>query len=194
MQNLFADQADAVTLGRGLNDCSLDGANREAYVTQVTVRASSVAVSAVLPPEFSAVQDARALVHSALSDWNAQRISDDVALVASEMVANALLHGLRLSLDAGQFGQGRAGRVEIQLVNTGTHVICTVRDPSPLPPVCRPADDADLGGRGLQLIESLSLCWGWTPAGRAKTVWAIFALDSAANVLVREPAMSLRAG
>lgn len=164
-------------------------------MTQVAVRASAAAVSAVLPPEFSAVQDARELVHSALTDWHAERISDDVALVVSELVANALLHGLRLPVDGAEFSAGH-GKVEVQLVTTGSHLICTVRDPSPLPPVRRAADETDLGGRGLQLIESLSLCWGWTPVSGAKAVWAIFALDphqTRESSRVRRPVVSLRA-
>lgn len=166
-------------------------------MTQVAVRTSAGATSAVLPPEFSAVQEARELVHSACSDWNAKSISDDAALVVSELVANALLHGLRLPLDGGpQRGARRTGQVEVQLVSTGSHLICTVRDPSPLPPVRRPAGESDLGGRGLQLIESLSLCWGWTPVSGAKSVWAIFALhpSTTAPTMERMPAIALRAG
>ena len=165
-------------------------------MTDVAVRASAAAVSAVLPPDFSAVQDARELVHSVLADWRAEGICDDVALVVSELVANALLHGLRLPAEGGELSAGHAGTVEVQLVTTGSHLICTVRDPSPLPPVRRPADEVDLGGRGLQLIESLSLCWGWTPVNGAKAVWAIFALDprqTRDSGRGHQPAVSLRA-
>ncbi len=167
-------------------------------MTQLAVRAPAAAVSAVLPPEFAAVQAARELVRTALPGWHADEICDDVALVVSELVANALMHGLMLPVDGGRSGL-RPGQVELQLVSTGSHLICTVRDPSPLPPVRRPAHDADLGGRGLQLIESLSLCWGWTPASGAKSVWAVFGLAPAPDpvrppTMMPEPLMSLRAG
>lgn len=139
-------------------------------------------VSAVLPPEFSAVQVARELVHSALAGWQSDALADDVALVASELVANALVHGLRLPASAA-VGSGdpseRPGRVELKLESTGSHLICTVHDPNPIPPVRRPMDEAALGGRGLQLIESLSMAWGWTPIHDAKCVWAIFPLAEA---------------
>jgi hypothetical protein len=83
--------------------------------------------------------------------------------------------------------------VRISLVSTGSHVICAVTDPSGQPPVRRNADPLAGSGRGLQLVESLSLCWGWTvlnvdagagapendgPTGtQGKSVWAIFPLD-----------------
>ncbi len=173
-------------------------------MTQVSAGPSATTVSAVLPGEFAAVQHARDIVHSVLSDWDAQIICEDVALVVSELVANALVHGLRLTglspRSAAAAPQqpphpSHTDQVELNLMSTGSHLICTVRDPSPLPPVRRPADETDVGGRGLQLIESLSLCWGWMPGGGTKTVWAIFALDPSHDVgPAPEPAMILRAG
>jgi anti-sigma regulatory factor (Ser/Thr protein kinase) len=139
-------------------------------------------VSRTLPSSLAAVREARDVVQDVLSGWNAEAIFDDVALVASELVANALRHGLQL-----EQSYPSAGGIQISLVSTGSHVICAVTDPSERPPVRRPPDPLAGSGRGLQLIESLSLCWGWTllekdqnssasnsPAG--KSVWAIFPL------------------
>jgi anti-sigma regulatory factor (Ser/Thr protein kinase) len=148
-------------------------------------------VSHALPANLSAVREARSVVQQVLGTWRADKIYDDVALVASELVANALRHGLQVE---------RPGRrptrvlpepdgVRISLVSTGKHVICAVTDPSEDPPVRQLTDDPMAGsGRGLQLVESLSLCWGWTvldgdadgsSAGmvKGKSVWAIFPLD-----------------
>jgi len=165
-------------------------------VTEVATAVRTAAVSAVLPPSFAAVQQARALVHRALDDWEVGSIGDDVALVVSELVANALVHGLKLPADGGgRVGVSSSawpGVVEIKLVSTGSHLICTVRDPSAAPPIRRRSDESALGGRGLQLIESLSLCWGWTPAGGAKSVWAVFPLAHAHSRRA-EPVVSLRA-
>jgi hypothetical protein len=66
-------------------------------------------------------------------------------------------------------------------------VICAVTDPSLEPPVRRPGDVLAGSGHGLQLVDSLSLCWGWqvhdakaVPAQRrGKSVWAAFPLRRA---------------
>jgi anti-sigma regulatory factor (Ser/Thr protein kinase) len=145
-------------------------------------------VSRTLPADLTAVREARSVVHRVLATWRADAIFDDVVLVASELVANALRHGLHIEESCGRL-DGDPGPVRISLVSTGSHVICAVTDPSGEPPV-RQSQDADPlagSGRGLQLVESLSLCWGWTlldgdreVAGvdpvYGKSVWAIFPL------------------
>lgn len=163
-------------------------------------------VTCALPPDLSAVREARNVVQHALGTWRAEEISDDVVLVASELVANALRHGMQVEKPGSRFtarppvGLSRRSPIDlaldpmdddgvrISLVSTGSHVICAVTDPSELPPVRRDADPLSGSGRGLHLVESLSLCWGWTvldgsaPPGNAaapqgKSVWAIFPLD-----------------
>ena len=120
-----------------------------------------------LPADFSAVREARTVVQQVLGNWQAHRICDDVALVASELVANALRHGLHVERShIGLTGRVAPSTIEpgvrISLVSTGSMVICSVTDPSGHPPVRRLADPMESSGRGLQLVESLSLCWGWT--------------------------------
>ncbi|HST82807.1 MAG TPA: ATP-binding protein [Kineosporiaceae bacterium] len=154
-------------------------------------------VSYVLPGDLSAVREARTLVQQVLGGWQADDICDDVALVASELVANALRHGMQLEQSRVRIPTRvpdpsviEDGGVRISLVSTGSHVICAVTDPSQHPPLRRIADPMSGSGRGLQLVESLSLCWGWTvldgaadgtSAGVAqgKSVWAMFPLDAA---------------
>jgi hypothetical protein len=135
-------------------------------------------------------------VQEVLGAWRAEEIFDDVVLVASELIANALRHGLdvergwpqapfRKSVCAILTGPRIQETLEISLVSTGSHIICAVTDPSGELPVRRDADLLAGSGRGLQLVESLSLCWGWTvrdesEGGRSvpgKSVWAIFPLD-----------------
>jgi hypothetical protein len=85
--------------------------------------------------------------------------------------------------------------VRISLVSTGAHVVLSVTDPSPLPPIRRPRDPFAGGGRGLQLVESLSLCWGWTLLDEqdgqrmsGKSVWAMFPKTAAE----KKPASRIR--
>ncbi len=144
------------------------------------------------------MREARNVVQRVLGAWQIDQISDDVVLVASELVANALRHGMRVGHPRFRV-PGRLpdcsvvepDGVRISLVRTGSHVICAVTDPSQHPPVRRIANPLEGSGRGLQLVESLSLCWGWTVldgaangtsagAVQGKSVWAIFPLDLAA--------------
>jgi anti-sigma regulatory factor (Ser/Thr protein kinase) len=165
-----------------------------------------------LSADFSAVREARTLVQQVLGNWRAHRICDDVALVASELVANALRHGLHVERShIGLSGRATTSTIEpgvhISLVSTGSMVICSVTDPSGHPPVRRLADPMESSGRGLQLVESLSLCWGWTvldgedegvdqPAGAdgrdgstgtagGKSVWAVFPVAAAPDKRAR---------
>jgi anti-sigma regulatory factor (Ser/Thr protein kinase) len=147
-------------------------------------------VSRALPADLTAVREARRVVQQVLGTWRAEDIFDDVVLVASELVANALRHGVQVEQPRVRpmlTSTDPAG-VRISLVSTGSHVICAVTDPSEAPPVRRSVDPMAGSGRGLQLVESLSLCWGWTVldeygdgvstgAVQGKSVWAIFPLD-----------------
>jgi anti-sigma regulatory factor (Ser/Thr protein kinase) len=152
-------------------------------------------VSRALPADLTAVREARTVVQQVLGNWRAAEIQDDVALVASELVANALRHGMHLEQPKVRIPalvrseRSEPEGVRISLVSTGSHVICAVTDPSEAPPVRQvPVDPMAGSGRGLQLVESLSLCWGWTVldgdadgssagAVQGKSVWAIFPLD-----------------
>jgi len=107
-------------------------------------------------------------------------------------VANALRHGLQVEQHPACPPARLPEGVRISLVSTGSHVICAVTDPSEAPPVRQCADPFAGSGRGLQLVESLSLCWGWTlldgdpgaAAVQGKSVWAIFPLAMAGRARV----------
>lgn len=101
------------------------------------------------------VAEVREFVRTQLAAWRYRGWRDDVVLIASEMVTNALLHGegepvLRLS--------GSAWRVRIE-----------VSDDSPTLPAVREAG-AD-GGWGLRLLDQVSAGWGAFPRGTGKVVW-----------------------
>jgi hypothetical protein len=54
-------------------------------------------------------------------------------------------------------------------------VIIAVSDSSPHGPVIRTAPAGSERGLGLQIVESLSVHWGWHPAPGGKAVFAILA-------------------
>ncbi len=84
-------------------------------------------------------------------------VTGDCMLLTSELVTNALLYA-RTAVDLTvRFGPGL--------------VRVAVGDESPLPPVPRSASAEAESGRGLALVEAISIAWGVEAAGRGKQVW-----------------------
>nr|MDA8320708.1 hypothetical protein [Actinomycetota bacterium] len=52
---------------------------------------------------------------------------------------------------------------------------------APLPPTRRGAD-TDETGRGLTVVDAVSLCWGWEPGPLGKVVWCELAVATADRV------------
>jgi anti-sigma regulatory factor (Ser/Thr protein kinase) len=143
----------------------------------------------------SSVRDAREFVRYTLGSWRVETLEPDVSIVVSELVTNALRHGLGLSIDEDPFATSDDTLrcpVSVTLCRVGRAVLCAVHDPSAEVP--RPADP-DLmsgSGRGLQLVEALSSRWGWTQLSRSggKAVWAVFL--SPAPAMTQEGGQALR--
>ncbi|MEU9983296.1 ATP-binding protein [Streptomyces sp. NPDC050856] len=155
------------------------------------IDAASVSSSAscALPAQYEAVRGARQFTSVTLAQWELSDRFDDVALVVSELVTNALRHALPEDpRPDGRTGAGRpAGHdpydppVRLHLMRWASRLVCAVRDPSPQSPATREAEEdfSAESGRGLFLVESFSDGWGWHPlAGtlRGKVVWALFRL------------------
>jgi anti-sigma regulatory factor (Ser/Thr protein kinase) len=90
----------------------------------------------------------------------AQTSVDDVVLVASELVGNAVLHG--------------SGADDLDVawdVQEGT-VVVRVADASAAQPVPRSAGPTDTGGRGLTIVAAIADGWGVRRVARGKEVWA----------------------
>ncbi|MCX4908640.1 ATP-binding protein [Streptomyces sp. NBC_00878] len=97
-----------------------------------------------------------------VTDWGLPVLAGDAALVVSELMTNALLHG---SL------RDRLVRVRITL--TGSVLRIEVSDPrGERLPCLRAAEGADQFGRGLLLVETLTDRWGSEPRSIGKTVYA----------------------
>ncbi|WP_210945841.1 ATP-binding protein [Streptomyces sp. MK37H] len=140
--------------------------------------AVSGSVSCALPARYEAVKGARQFTGSTLRQWNIPELLDEVALVVSELVTNALRHAL-----SGAGGAGAPERpVRLHLMRGPSRLVCAVRDPSEVGPVAGEAGCGEESGRGLHLVESFTDGWGWQPlAGtpRGKIVWAVFRLPDA---------------
>jgi hypothetical protein len=102
--------------------------------------------------------------------WDAAARCDDIGIVVSELVTNALRHALP---DSGE--TRHANPVRIGLLQPGPCVLCAVADPSKRVPVMAQAGSLAESGRGLHVIGALADIWGYTPTtGTGKVVWAMF--------------------
>ena len=108
-------------------------------------------------PVPEAVAAARRFVVGALPLARAELVQD-AALVASEMVTNAVLHG------------DSAFRVHVTSDALGVRI--AVEDAQVGVVVPRIAEPEALNGRGLVIVDALSTRWGWEPHAGGKVVWA----------------------
>ncbi|MEU6732780.1 ATP-binding protein [Streptomyces physcomitrii] len=104
----------------------------------------------------SRVADARRLAESYLRLWDLSPLVDEVVLVVSELVTNAV-----------RYGNGRP--VELRVYVSDGALVIEVRDGSPLPARLRLVDEEAESGRGLFLVAALAREWGVSPDG--KTTW-----------------------
>ena len=103
--------------------------------------------------------DARRFVAEVLSGWNRPDLSDDAAVIITELATNAVLHART------EFTVTMSRRLD------GT-IRIAVRDASLLPPRQRQAAPLDGSGRGLRLVEAMSAGWGAEPLADGKVIWA----------------------
>lgn len=145
--------------------------------------AVSNAASCALPARYEAVREARHFTRRTLDQWDVGHRFDDVCLVVSELVTNALRHALPAVAPrpADRDGEHEPPQVRLHLMRWTERMVCAVRDPSNDSPVAREADDFSAeSGRGLFLVDSFCDSWGWHPlAGTlsGKVVWAMFRLQ-----------------
>ncbi len=105
--------------------------------------------------KLASVSEARRHVREVLRD-QPRGVVDVAELLTSELVTNAIRHGasgfeLKIELDENV-------RVEVRDEGAGSpHVVS--------------AGPQDPSGRGLGIVEALSIAWGVVPAADGKTVW-----------------------
>lgn len=128
------------------------------------------AVTWTLEPRPRAAAAAREISMAVLREWRMVRLASDVELVVSELVTNALRHGVPLS----RTPTGRGG-IQFSLMRSGGEFICAVRDAGNRMPHRREPDLALESGRGLALVSSFARGWGVIPTSpTGKFVWAQF--------------------
>jgi anti-sigma regulatory factor (Ser/Thr protein kinase) len=106
-------------------------------------------------PKLARAYVARELATSTLPDGV---LVEDVVLIASELVTNAVRAG--------------AARIDLTLRATRRRLDLLVEDDADGRPVLVEADDDATGGRGLGIVDHLADAWAVTPRTRGKVVTA----------------------
>lgn len=108
-----------------------------------------------LAEELDSITAARHLARAALQAWSYRGRHEDVLLVVSELVTNALLHG--------------AGEPVLRMSGGRWHVRIEVADSSAEPP--RPREPGPADGWGMHVVGKLSTGWGTSYREGGKVVW-----------------------
>ncbi len=109
-----------------------------------------------MPEDPQAAGQARGLVRRQLAAWRLDELTTTTELLASELVGNVVRYA--------------RGPVRLRLL-WGEELICEVSDGSLTMPRIRHAAETDEGGRGLQLVSTLSHSWGTRYTETGKSIW-----------------------
>jgi len=128
--------------------------------------ASMISRSYGLGGDRTSARAARDFTLETLAEWGLNELAFDIELVVSELVTNALRHAVP--------HVSTPWPIRLRLLHHAAYVVCVVQDPSDLVPVVSDEDEFAESGRGLHLVEALSIAWGWSLLSRGKIVWAAF--------------------
>jgi len=113
---------------------------------------------------------ARDFTHRSLLSWSLEALAEDTEMVVSELVTNAVRHGL-----TGQ--RAIIPMLQLVLLKHERRLVAVVTDPGDRVPALSKRGDFAETGRGLRIVAALSGSWGWAPlVTGGKAVWAAFDL------------------
>ena len=115
-----------------------------------------------LPSDATTPREARKAVAERFGD---QARCGELLLCVSEVVTNAVLHA-------------RSATV-MTIRRTKDLLTVEVQDDDPTPPVLRPHSTTATTGRGLRILDDLTVRWGTRPIATGKVVWFDFDLAAA---------------
>lgn len=143
-------------LHEGLYAPSLSG--ELAKLAALVAIAAAAIVRKQLPADPKSAGAARRMSAAAMAEWGLDNLSDDVALLISELVGNAVRHA------------GTDVAVTVALGPRGVRV--EVGDDLPqMPGEGGSAAEMAEGGRGLEIVAKLATRWGVTTRVPGKTIW-----------------------
>jgi anti-sigma regulatory factor (Ser/Thr protein kinase) len=130
------------------------------------------AARCLLRSDLESPRTGRDFTRGTLADWQLCRLAEDATVVVSELVTNAVRHGMR-----GVLHPAHARPIQLMLLKHDHRLVTVVTDAgdelvaSPAPAL----NDFLENGRGLHVIDAISTTWGWARlAGGGKAVWAAF--------------------
>lgn len=137
----------------------------------LTGRASGPRIASHTPgSDARSVSEARDFTRATLRHWGVTDRSDDIVVVVSELITNAIRYARPALAD-----RGFRWPVRVDLVQSGPCLLSMVADPCSRPPVQQKPGCLAETGRGIQVISALSDQWGYTtPSEMGKVVWAMF--------------------
>lgn len=141
---------------------------------QPTATADAIRLAAVP----TAVPCARAFVRRFARRWRLSAVCENAELVSSELVTNAVLATGVCDPSPTYAMLAEVAVLVLRLSVVGSCLRIEVWDRSPELPVRHPPDDDSEHGRGLVLVDALTVRNGVSPApdGTGKVVWADLAL------------------
>ena len=134
-------------------------------MTRTAAQADPRLIAFVLPGIPESVRIARLHIRDALRRHRVGRLRDDAVAITSELVSNAIQHACR-------DGTETVG-VTLARIRNPDAVTVVVTDSSPVGPVRREPSPSSERGRGLLVVEELSVYWGWNPEDGGKAVYAV---------------------
>jgi anti-sigma regulatory factor (Ser/Thr protein kinase) len=115
------------------------------------------------------VKTGRDFTRIALGLWGMDTLTDLAELIVSELVTNALRHGVPPARRA-----SGENCIRLRLLAQAPFVMCMVTDPGRGIPVLRDSDAEAESGRGLTVVEACCVRWGWHLLDEGgKVVWAL---------------------
>ncbi|MFE2415722.1 SpoIIE family protein phosphatase [Streptomyces hokutonensis] len=117
----------------------------------------------VAPGDSEALTEARHMIRSAVRAWGGRERTDEVELVADELITNALMHTEGAAIVTLRVLNGPDRRLRVE-----------VEDSSSALPRRREAGEDGVSGRGLLLVDLLTDVWGVEARGSGKCVWCEF--------------------
>lgn len=131
--------------------------------------AAQPAATCPFPATAESVRTARGFTREALREWGMTALADIAELVVSELVTNAVRHGVPSAREV-----VREYPIRLRLLAQPPFIMCMVTDPGADIPVLRESGPAAECGRGLHVVESSCVRWGWHLLDEGgKVVWAL---------------------
>ncbi|MEU3611717.1 SpoIIE family protein phosphatase [Streptomyces sp. NPDC006872] len=128
-----------------------------------TPQAGSRLQQHVAPGDPEALSEARHMIRAAVRAWGVRDRSDEIELVADELITNALMHTEGAAIVTLRVLTGGERRLRVEVEDTSSAL-----------PRRREAGESGVSGRGLLLVDLLADAWGVEARGGGKCVWCEF--------------------